>query len=118
MDLQLLQGHKHIRDLTSILVCKWTSFLCLWQISLLEMPEHKKKKMVNMTANVMRDENDKVKINIFSPSMPAGHLIFLFDDDIIAYLAPGTWSTMQKSQLFRMHKFNCQLLFIKIDNLR
>lgn len=29
-------------------------------ISLLEMPEHKKKKMVNMTANVMRDENDKV----------------------------------------------------------
>ncbi|KAJ9567176.1 hypothetical protein OSB04_003142 [Centaurea solstitialis] len=31
-------------------------------ISLLEMPEHKKKKMMNMTANVMRDENDKVLV--------------------------------------------------------
>ncbi|XP_076893427.1 putative GTP-binding protein OBGC2 [Bidens hawaiensis] len=31
-------------------------------ISLLEMPEHKKKKMVNMTSNVMTDENDKVLV--------------------------------------------------------
>lgn len=31
-------------------------------ISLLEMPEHKKKKMMAMTANVMRDENDKVLV--------------------------------------------------------
>ncbi|KAJ0534545.1 putative GTP1/OBG domain superfamily protein [Helianthus annuus] len=30
-------------------------------ISLLEMSEHKKKKMMNMTSNVMTDENDKVK---------------------------------------------------------
>ncbi|KAL4566396.1 hypothetical protein LXL04_030511 [Taraxacum kok-saghyz] len=29
-------------------------------ISLLEMPEHKKKKMMNVTSNVMRDESDKV----------------------------------------------------------
>ncbi|KAI3673231.1 hypothetical protein L6452_39348 [Arctium lappa] len=31
-------------------------------ISLLEMPEHKKKKMMAMTSNVMRDENDKVLV--------------------------------------------------------
>ncbi|KAJ0923491.1 putative GTP-binding protein, Obg-type [Helianthus annuus] len=31
-------------------------------ISLLEMPEHKKKKMMNMTSNVMTDENDKVLV--------------------------------------------------------
>ncbi|XP_024977284.1 probable GTP-binding protein OBGC2 [Cynara cardunculus var. scolymus] len=31
-------------------------------ISLIEMPEHKKKKMMAMTANVMRDENDKVLV--------------------------------------------------------
>lgn len=31
-------------------------------ISLLEMPEHKKKKIMNLTTNVMRDESDKVLI--------------------------------------------------------
>ncbi|KAI3686643.1 hypothetical protein L1987_80324 [Smallanthus sonchifolius] len=31
-------------------------------VSLLEMPEHKKKKMMNMTSNVMTDENDKVLV--------------------------------------------------------
>ncbi|KAK1407457.1 hypothetical protein QVD17_39073 [Tagetes erecta] len=31
-------------------------------ISLLELPEHKKKKMMNMTSNVMTDENDKVLV--------------------------------------------------------
>ncbi|KAK6136547.1 hypothetical protein DH2020_029707 [Rehmannia glutinosa] len=31
-------------------------------ISLLEMPEHKKKKMMALTTNVMRDENDKVLV--------------------------------------------------------
>ncbi|KAF5791064.1 putative GTP1/OBG domain superfamily protein [Helianthus annuus] len=30
-------------------------------ISLLEMSEHKKKKMMNMTSNVMTDENDKIE---------------------------------------------------------
>lgn len=32
-------------------------------ISLLEMPEHKKKKMMNLTTNVMTDENDKVLVH-------------------------------------------------------
>lgn len=31
------------------------------QISLLEMPQHKRKKMMTLTTNVMRDDNDKVK---------------------------------------------------------
>ncbi|XP_071702460.1 probable GTP-binding protein OBGC2 isoform X2 [Rutidosis leptorrhynchoides] len=31
-------------------------------ISLLELPEHKKKKMMDLTTNVMRDENDKVLV--------------------------------------------------------
>ena len=32
------------------------------QISLLEMPQHKRKKMMALTTNVMRDESDKVKL--------------------------------------------------------
>lgn len=36
--------------------------MCVWQISLLDMPEHRKKKMMEMTTNVMRDDSDKVGI--------------------------------------------------------
>lgn len=39
-------------------------FINFLQISLLEMPEHKKKKMTSLTANIMRDDNDKVMIDV------------------------------------------------------
>lgn len=35
---------------------------CSWQISLLEMPEHRRKKMTTLTSNVMSDDSDKVRI--------------------------------------------------------
>lgn len=35
---------------------------CSWQISLLEMPEHRRKKMATLTSNVMSDDSDKVRI--------------------------------------------------------
>lgn len=42
---------------------------CLWQVSLLEMPEHRRKKLMALTSNVMRDEGDKVNLVIlFCPS--------------------------------------------------
>ncbi|XP_031269140.1 probable GTP-binding protein OBGC2 isoform X2 [Pistacia vera] len=37
-------------------------FVGLLQISLLEMPEHRRKKMMALTTNVMRDDSDKVLI--------------------------------------------------------
>lgn len=40
------------------------TFIDCGQISLLEMPDHKKKKMMTMTSNVMRDESDKVKTEL------------------------------------------------------
>jgi len=37
------------------------------QISLLEMPQRQRKKMMALTTNVMRDDSDKVKfINIYA----------------------------------------------------
>ena len=38
---------------------------CLFQISLLEMPEHRRKILMALTTNVMRDKSDKVKLLIF-----------------------------------------------------
>ncbi|KAJ0750864.1 putative GTP1/OBG domain-containing protein [Helianthus annuus] len=78
-------------------------------ISLLEMPEHKKKKMMNMTSNVMTDENDKVKdflllYSILTVSLVLRLLIFLTGDDILTSSVPGTWYTM--------FIFNCYLLIL------
>lgn len=45
----------------------------LWQISLLEMPEHSRKNMMALTNNIMRDPSDKVVINFVRSSVT--HLI-------------------------------------------
>lgn len=34
------------------------------QISLLEMPEHQRKKMMSLTTNIMRDDTDKVIVDV------------------------------------------------------
>ena len=35
--------------------------MVLWQISLIESPERRKKRLMALTTNVMRDDSDKVK---------------------------------------------------------
>lgn len=37
-------------------------FRFFWQISLVEIPEHRRKKLMALTTNVMRDDTDKVNI--------------------------------------------------------
>ena len=38
-----------------------SNFFSSYQISLLEMPRHNRKKTTSLTTNVMRDDSDKVK---------------------------------------------------------
>ncbi|KAK2967721.1 hypothetical protein RJ640_028452 [Escallonia rubra] len=47
------------------LLCSYNTFplyALVTQISLLEMPEHRRKKMMSLTTNVMRDDSDKVLV--------------------------------------------------------
>jgi len=39
--------------------------LILLQVSLIEAPEHRKKRLMTLTTNVMRDDSDKVKNMLF-----------------------------------------------------
>lgn len=56
------------------LLLKISFLFCSWQISLLEMPEHRRKKMTS-TTNVMRDDSDKVEIKCFMPYSINGFFI-------------------------------------------
>lgn len=50
--------------LSTFLFNFYLALLGFWQISLLEMPEHRRKKMMALTTNIMRDDSDKVMIDV------------------------------------------------------
>ena len=41
-------------------------FFVLWQISLLEMPEYRRKKLMSLTTNLMRDDSEGAQEEILS----------------------------------------------------
>lgn len=86
---------KHTLELL-ILVFNLTYLLYLWQISLLEIPEHKRKKMTNLTTNVMRDENDKVSMQSKLVFLPLDCLDDIYSQYVIGF---STWSAWRGGEL-------------------
>ena len=56
--LMLLLMHLNLHTPSWSVIC---FIFCFWQISLVEMPEHGRKKLMALTTIVMRDDSDKVK---------------------------------------------------------
>lgn len=63
---RLLNSDNSIITIILVLFIDVLNFTCFVQISLIDTPESRRKKMMSLTSNVMRDESDKVKIvNIY-----------------------------------------------------